>query len=43
VAEFRKFLARIDKAVPVGLDIHLICDNYGTHNTPATRTDPGAG
>jgi transposase len=35
--EFRKFLARIDKAVPAGLDIHLICDNYGTHKTPAIQ------
>jgi transposase len=32
--EFRKFLARIDKNVPDGLDIHLICDNYATHKTP---------
>jgi len=34
-AEFKKFLARIDAAVPAGLDVHLICDNYGTHKTPA--------
>jgi transposase len=34
-AEFRKFLARIDSEVPAHLDIHLICDNYGTHKTPA--------
>ena len=32
-AEFRKFLATIDKTVPEGLDIHVICDNYGTHKT----------
>src|SRR6266536_2173156 len=25
-AEFRKFLARIDKAVPAGLGVHLVCD-----------------
>src|SRR5580704_15545824 len=25
--EFRKFLAAIDKAVPAGLDVHLVCDN----------------
>ena len=37
-AEFRKFLATIDKTVPEGLDIHLICDNYGTHKTPAIKT-----
>jgi len=36
--EFRKFLARIDKAVPAGLDVHLVCDNYATHNTPEIRT-----
>ena len=31
--EFRKFLAAIDKAVPADLDVHLVCDNYATHNT----------
>jgi transposase len=36
--EFRKFLVRIDKAVPADLDVHLICDNYATHNTPEIRT-----
>jgi transposase/transcriptional regulator with XRE-family HTH domain len=36
--EFRKFLAAIDKAVPAGLDVHLICDNYATHSTPEIRT-----
>jgi transposase len=35
--EFRKFLTTIDKTVPAELDIHLICDNYGTHKTPAIR------
>jgi transposase len=35
--EFKKFLAKIDKEVPADLDIHLICDNYGTHKTPAIR------
>jgi transposase len=33
--EFKKFLATIDKTVPEGLDIHVICDNYATHKTPA--------
>jgi transposase len=33
--EFKKFLARIDAEVPDGLDVHLVCDNYGTHKTPA--------
>jgi transposase len=36
--EFRKFLATIDKAVPAELDVHLVCDNYATHNTPEIRT-----
>jgi len=31
--EFKKFLAGIDKAVPTALDVHLVCDNYGTHKT----------
>jgi transposase len=35
--EFKKFLTTIDKTVPAELDIHLICDNYGTHKTPAIR------
>lgn len=33
--EFKKFLAKLDKEVPAGLDVHLICDNYATHKTPA--------
>ncbi|WP_324605404.1 IS630 family transposase [Streptomyces sp. NRRL F-2664] len=37
-AEFRKFLTRIDKEVPAHLHIHLMCDNCGTHKTPALRT-----
>jgi transposase len=37
-AEFKKFLITIDKTVPAGLDVHLICDNYGTHKTPAIKT-----
>jgi transposase len=36
--EFRKFLVTIDKAVPAELDVHLVCDNYATHNTPEIRT-----
>jgi transposase len=31
--EFRKFLTAIDKAVPAELGVHLVCDNYATHNT----------
>src|SRR5436190_6616445 len=36
--EFRKFLAAIDKAVPAELDVHLVCDNYATHNTAEIKT-----
>jgi len=36
--EFKKFLITIDKTVPADLDVHLVCDNYGTHKTPAVRT-----
>jgi hypothetical protein len=32
------FLVRIDKAVPSDLDVHLVCDNYATHNTAEIRT-----
>ena len=35
--EFRRFLKRIDDAVPADLDIHLILDNYATHKTPAVQ------
>jgi transposase len=35
--EFRRFLTTIDKTVPAELDIHLVCDNYGTHKTPAIK------
>ena len=31
--EYLKFLRTIDKNVPAGLDIHVICDNYATHKT----------
>jgi hypothetical protein len=33
--EFKKFLAKIDTEIPDDLDVHLVCDNYGTHNTAA--------
>jgi transposase len=36
--EFKKFLAKIDAEVPADLDVHLICDNYGTHKTAAVKT-----
>jgi transposase len=35
--EFRKFLRQIDRSVPAGLDIHMILDNYGTHNHPNVK------
>jgi transposase len=35
--EFKKFLAKIDTEVPSDLDIHLVCDNYGTHKSPTVR------
>ena len=35
--EFLKFLKAIDASVPAGLDVHLICDNYGTHKTPEIK------
>ena len=35
--EFKKFLVRIDKAVPADLDVHLVCDNLATHKTAAIQ------
>jgi transposase len=35
--EFLKFLRTIDRNVPATLDVHLICDNYGTHKTPEIK------
>lgn len=32
-AEFKKFLAKLDKEVPADLQVHLILDNYATHKT----------
>ncbi len=36
-AEFKKFLAKVDKQVPAGLQVHLILDNYATHKTPVIK------
>ncbi|MER7577736.1 IS630 family transposase [Streptomyces sp. NPDC126514] len=36
--EFKKFLVTIDKTVPRELDVHIVCDNYATHNTPEIKT-----
>src|SRR4051794_34648176 len=35
--EFKKFLTTIDQTVPAEPEVHLICDNYGTHKTPAIK------
>ena len=35
--EFLKFLGTIDREVPKGLQIHLILDNYATHNHPNVK------
>ncbi len=35
--EFLKFLRTIEREVPAGLLVHLICDNYATHKHPAVR------
>jgi len=35
--KFLKFLKKIDAEVPAGLEVHLICDNYGTHKTPEIK------
>ena len=36
--EFRKFLKKIDSQVPAHLQVHIICDNYGTHKSPVIKT-----
>lgn len=36
-SEFRKFLDKIDAAVPANLDIHMVADNYATHKTKLIR------
>ena len=35
--EFLQFLRHIDANVPMTLDIHLVVDNYGTHNHQTVR------
>jgi transposase len=35
--EFLRFLKTIDEQTPSDLDLHLICDNYATHKTPAVQ------
>jgi transposase len=36
-AEFRKFLDEVERNVPADLDIQVVMDNYGTHNTRLIR------
>ena len=36
--EFLRFLRKIEREVPKGLQVHLICDNYATHKHPAVKT-----
>jgi transposase len=35
--EFLKFLRRLDREFPEGRELHLVMDNYGTHNTPEVQ------
>jgi hypothetical protein len=35
--EFRRFLDTIEAQVPADLDVHLMLDNYGTHQTAVIR------
>jgi transposase len=35
--EWIKFLTEIDQRVPQQLDVHIVCDNYATHKTPAVQ------
>lgn len=35
--EFKKFLAKIEDQVPDHLDVHVVCDNYGTHKHPSIK------
>jgi transposase len=36
-AEFKRFLAKLDREVPAGLEVHLILDNYATHKTETIK------
>jgi transposase len=37
-SEFLRFLKRIDRETPAGLNLHLILDNYATHKTPEVKS-----
>jgi transposase len=36
-AEWKKFLQKIDRQVPAGLEVHIVADNYATHKTPVIQ------
>ncbi|WP_307544331.1 IS630 family transposase [Streptomyces sp. V3I8] len=36
--EFKKFLTKLDREIPPGLDVHLVLDNYAPHKTQAIKT-----
>ena len=36
--EFKRFLLKLDRELPAGLDVHLVLDNYATHKTPTIKT-----
>jgi len=36
--EFLRFLRKIERETPKGLQVHLICDNYATHKHPNVKT-----
>ncbi len=36
--EFKKFLVKIDAEILTHLVVDLVCDNCGTHKTPAVQT-----
>jgi transposase len=36
--EVLRFLKQLDASVPAGLELHLVCDHYATHKTPAITT-----
>src|SRR5450631_3198900 len=36
--EFIRFLKKIDNETPIGLNLHLIVDNYGTHKHPRVNS-----
>jgi transposase len=35
--EFLKFLRKVERETPRGLQVHLICDNYATHKHPNVK------